>query len=321
MTCTYSSWRYLSACYCQGQALVETIVVANAVLIVLLLWGPMLAKYVDIKHKSIQAARYQVWEATVWRIDGQYDSSDLRGSIAKTPVKSKETLANETMLRFYGNVKPVSSSDGVGEWNAEQVPRLWRDHSYSERPSILSTEPPQNRIGDTENAYGEGLAGLGTNTAIQVIDTFSSGIASALNAVGVNAGFTVMNTAGRFNAAPSVVINEPNEYLRRDNRLGQGPLELGLRIGSQAGLTTNSWSAGGKEHMRYQARGLVVTSLFDNPVFNTIKDITAWLFPEFDKLEFGYIDFDAVHPDRLEDGGDHACISVGKGCSGIISYQ
>ncbi len=306
---------------CRGQALVETVVVASSILAALLLWGPMLGKYVDIKHRSIQAARYQVWETAVWRIEGQYEDADLRGSVAGKPVKSKATLKNETMLRFYTNSKELSSTDGAGTWDSNDVPSLWEDHSYADRPSLFSPIVPSNNISDTKNAYGSNPGGLITSGVVGIMDTFSTGLSTVLNVFGVDAGFTVMTRKGQFTSAPSIVINDPNPYLLRDSRSLETPLALNLQIGSQAGLTTNNWGAAGKEHMRYQTRGLVATSLFDNPVFNIIKTITSWLFPEFGKLEFGYVDFDAVHPDRLEGGGSHACIQANGECSGIISYQ
>ena len=52
--------------FCNGQAMTETVVTAATVLIPLFLLIPLLGKYIDIKHRAIQSARYEVWEYTVW---------------------------------------------------------------------------------------------------------------------------------------------------------------------------------------------------------------------------------------------------------------
>jgi hypothetical protein len=307
-----------------GQALVETIVVASAFLIVILLWGPLLGKYVDIKHRSVQAARYQTWEASVWRISGQYDSSDWRkkSSSVSTPVKTKTQLRNETMLRFYTDNETFNSrNDDSQTWAPTDTPEFWRDHSFSARPLMLKPLPFAT-VGDTNSVYGNLPAGVILDGVITTIDTISTGVSILLNAVGVDAGFTVMNTDGNFEARPEVSIREPNAYMLVENRLGEVPNTLDLTFSSQAGLTTNTWSAAGKTHMQNQSKGLVVNALFDNPIVNTMLDIMGWIMPELPKLDFGFVDFDAVHPDRIEgDDRTQACIQKGKKCTGIVSYQ
>ena len=49
-----------------GQAMTEFQICAAYVLIPLFLMVPLLAKYIDIKHATISAARYQAWEYTAW---------------------------------------------------------------------------------------------------------------------------------------------------------------------------------------------------------------------------------------------------------------
>ncbi|MFT5258481.1 MAG: hypothetical protein ACI9J2_000767 [Saprospiraceae bacterium] len=309
---------------CTGQALVETIVVSSAFLIVILLWGPLLGKYVDIKHKSVQAARYQTWEASVWRIDGKYDNDDLRGKdgSVSTPVKSITALENETMLRFYTDRETFNSrNDDTKTWAASQTPEFWRDHSFNTRPLMLKQQANAT-VGGSGSAYGNLPAGTIIGGVVSGIDTLATGVSSLLNAVGVDAGFTVMNADGNFTSAPVVRVKEPNDYMLKENRVKGSVGPLGIAMTSQAGLTTNTWSAAGKTHMQTQSKGLVVNALFDNPIVNTMKKIIGFILPEVDKLDFGFVDFDAIHPDRVEGlDGEVGCIEKGGTCTGVMSYQ
>ena len=57
----------------RGQAMTEFTIAATYVLVPLFVFVPLLGKYIDFKHASIQNARYQAWEYTVW-----YDDIDER---------------------------------------------------------------------------------------------------------------------------------------------------------------------------------------------------------------------------------------------------
>lgn len=97
----------------RGSAITEVIVVLLA-LSPFLLGIPLLGKQLDVKHKSMDAARYSVWERTVWRNEG---------SNRKTP----EDITLEARDRVLGDARAAVvaadtlRNDGITE------NRLWRD--------------------------------------------------------------------------------------------------------------------------------------------------------------------------------------------------
>ena len=93
---------------------------------------------------------------------------------------------------------------------------------------------------------------------------------------------------------------------------------------------SDAWNAGGVEHVYNQAGGAVPTVLLKElinavPGLSDVWNAAAILAPELrlcnpggiwgpdDKgsLWLGYIDIDAVHPDRLSGGGTHECNDAG----------
>ena len=86
--------------YQAGQAITEFNVTAAFVLVPLFIMIPLIGKHIDMKHSSVQAARYMAWERTVWF----EDSTKPKGS-TKAQVKSQKQLVKETRERFFGEIK------------------------------------------------------------------------------------------------------------------------------------------------------------------------------------------------------------------------
>lgn len=97
----------------RGTAITE-VIVALLALAPFLIGIPLLGKQLDVKHKSMDATRYAVWECTVWRGSGDHR-------------KDADDIALEARDRAFGDMRaPVISTnalrtDGVTE------NRLWRD--------------------------------------------------------------------------------------------------------------------------------------------------------------------------------------------------
>ncbi|MFK8017149.1 MAG: hypothetical protein AB8G17_17125 [Gammaproteobacteria bacterium] len=66
---------------------------------------PLIAKYGDIKSKTIEASRYAAWERTVWSGSGnnRQAASSSRNDGDREAVKSKNDLRKEIDHRFFGN--------------------------------------------------------------------------------------------------------------------------------------------------------------------------------------------------------------------------
>ncbi|MDZ7736787.1 MAG: hypothetical protein U5P41_12355 [Gammaproteobacteria bacterium] len=85
----------------RGQAMVELAIIAAAILVPLLLLIPLLGKQIDLKHQTIQAARYQAWEYTVWYTDSGRLPDGF--SDATQPIKSTTVTEREARRRFFSD--------------------------------------------------------------------------------------------------------------------------------------------------------------------------------------------------------------------------
>src|SRR5688500_5344255 len=122
----------------RGTAITE-VIVALLALAPFLIGIPLLGKQLDIKHKSMDATRYAVWERTVWRNSGnnRKDAADITLEARdrslgdpRAPVVTAESLrtdgvtenrlwrdfANERLLDYETNAQPV----GIEQRNARE---------------------------------------------------------------------------------------------------------------------------------------------------------------------------------------------------------
>ena len=89
----------------RGQAMTEFVITAAYLLVPLFLIVPLLAKYIDIKHAGINAARYQAWEYTSWH--DPVDDHEIMDNFTKAarPNKTKATTQDETRRRFFSRIQ------------------------------------------------------------------------------------------------------------------------------------------------------------------------------------------------------------------------
>ena len=128
----------------RGQAMTEFVIAATFVLLPMFVFIPMLGKYIDFKHATIQAARYQAWEYTVWYED--IDDRDILDNFNTghadfvMPEKGIAVTQNESQVRTMSTVgsfpsgpsdtdpqaiRHITSADAF----ATYTPRaLWDDH-------------------------------------------------------------------------------------------------------------------------------------------------------------------------------------------------
>jgi len=344
-----------------GQAMTETLITAAMVLVPLLLLIPLLGKYIDIKHATIQSARYQAWEYTVWySSDDERDTPgssaerstgfvDGRGSSLDNISKSTAQTQIEARRRFFSETDtPIDAGDKTGAWNEDERNRLWSDHrgdslvldNFSDDLPTPSADTPDLTFGLL-------------NLILDVISAISGAMAWALGAIGSDVGFTMINTNGYSTSsvgfpvtAPAGLIDFPNPITGlRDNST------LGLTFTGSAAVLTDGWNTGGLGHTINQTGGLVITKMFAEvieaiPGADVVWDVVSLLVPEFRRcnpsipmgvldenwgtfsrwegndyvnhpsqtinnngsLWLGYMNVDAVHPDRLDvDDGTHDC--------------
>ncbi len=101
----------------KGQALTEFVIGAVLFLIPLFLIIPLLGKYTDIKASTIQAARYNAWERTVWygqsaSSTGDWEGNDKNEASIKTEMAGK-FLTSELWYDRAGVAMLAGSSNSI----------------------------------------------------------------------------------------------------------------------------------------------------------------------------------------------------------------
>jgi hypothetical protein len=141
-----------------GTAIAEVIVALLAIA-PFLVGIPLLGKQLDVKHKSIDAARYVVWERTVWRED-----SDTRKHAPDTALEVRDRVLGDPRAAVVTTT--TLRIDGVTE------NRFWRD-AANERLLAYSTGHSPLRVDERADrepvevgalfvpafAYGGGVIG------------------------------------------------------------------------------------------------------------------------------------------------------------------
>lgn len=320
------------SCRRAGQAMTELLIAASFLLVPLLLLIPLLGKYIDIRHAAIQAARYEAWEYTVWYNGTSGGVSDDRpdGYPNALPVKTVDETEAETLRRFFSNTSlPLAGTDVTG-WDPIERNPLWTDHRGNPLwdGSLDTATPPRH------NEPTPDLTGGVMNTIMSIIETIFDALADALSLIG-DVGFTAINKDGYSISTVAAVVNVPAGLIdfgtMTDTGLDESVDTFELTFRSQAAVLTDSWNAGGLEHTTNQAGGLVPTKILDElldniPAVSDIWNIMSVIVPEmmlcnpsyahpFDKdfvspqdgsLWLGYMDIDAVPPDRLDMDRDGA---------------
>ncbi len=308
-----------------GQAMTELAIVAAAFLVPLFLLVPLLGKQIDIKHSTIQAARYQAWEYTAWYTDnGQLPNGFDNAS---QPVKSTSVTENEARQRFFSrNTLPIQHGDRGG-WDDSEKNPLWQTHVGT---SLYEGEAGNDGYFTANDSTPDPLYIF--NGILNALDTVFSLMADIASFLNIDVGFTAINTKGLFHTRVATETNEVRGFNALPGHENNEPLFPATNVVAQAAVLAEGWNAGGREHAESQVGGIVPTKvlgeILEKEPFKTALSVIGLFVPEFrpcnptiplysgDAGSFwlGFIDFDTVHPDRL-DGSDtdgHECSPAGK---------
>lgn len=266
----------------RGQAMTEFVITATYLLVPLFLIVPLLAKYIDIKHAGINAARYQAWEYTSWHDPA--DDHEIMDNFTSTarPNKTKDITQRETRRRFFSRIQEstpgnpavqITSADATATWTRAQANPLWTDH----RGNYLVGAPLANSLTTAQATPGFTLMGVNIGTLVNgimsIIDTVSSTFADVLN-TGLNAlggvfgvppaisKFSAINTEGytsvNFNLPVTTRVDPLDATSASIDSTGTNVV---LNFNSQAGVLSEGWNAGGYDHTYEQVAGIVPTTI------------------------------------------------------------
>lgn len=291
----------------RGQAMVEALIACALVLVPLFLAIPIIAKYMDIKAYTVQAARYAAWERTVW-FGGDAAAEMGIGSLTNkwdANAKSDNAIRDEIGARLLSDsgTQAFSSTSNT----AGAVRTLWRDRrntpllkSYSDNSVAYDNDKAPGLINDVITP----LVSIGSVVSSFTLDTK----AQYTSKVGIAVKEVAFNVDKGMGGCPSCGA----DYLATSTALSFADTNV---------IVANGWSANGpgsydeysadktagkvmKISVYNQVRGLTPSAALkpESGVFKTVLDImktVALVFlPEWSTLDLGRIEVDKVPGDR-----------------------
>ncbi|TDJ64973.1 MAG: hypothetical protein E2O36_00830 [Proteobacteria bacterium] len=341
----------------RGQAMTEVLICATFILVPLFLIVPTFAKFIELKQTTIQAARYEAWEYTVWFADpacgrdGDISGCPMGGFTAFghnekiLPGKTALQTQRESRVRFFGprNGAPISDQDMADAAPADNL--SWFDHTGAKLYAVnfnIDTIDLISSDSQPDIPFFGPLIELALGMIAFMADIFST----VFEAFDSDFGFDAINTDGFAKSqVQTTIVSTSAAYALLDLDSDVTP----LTFRGKAGVLTDGWNAGGKDHTYNQVAGMIPTSAFSAAqelVYDFGDylpgplglgwDLVLELMPELRRcgegaalidepdetngsLWFGYIDTEAVHRDRLTDpddpdaaAGKHTCDDGGR---------
>jgi hypothetical protein len=235
----------------RGHATAETIVALLA-LAPFLVGIPLLGKQLDVKQKTYDAARYAVWERTVYRSDGA-QKSDADITIEgrdRTLGNARAGLAMAASLRSGGITENV----------------LWRDRA-GQRLLTQSRNANNQPV-----AFGHGSRNspveIGRVTVPQI--AYRGGAAAAMSVVGVQPlgfnprSFATANVSAQLRPTLGILADEPFALRPSRQRSNRAPVVQSAR----SGILSDTWSPPNESTLRRRIDDLVPNErmwLFEMP--------------------------------------------------------
>ncbi len=313
----------------KGQAIAEFNVTAAFVLLPLFIMIPVVGKYIDMKHSSVQTARYLAWEQTVWSEPGVAgDDADfiatkdivktgreaLKRNMSAVAIDGLEDDALNPLWHDRGTAMVKSSDDILLSYdnrgNEDVLGRSRDGGSASGKQSL-----PYKAIDTT--SQGLGIAANATMVTLSsAINAFNEFLAS----IGINKGLPGISNPnpvkkfqfkGYYRA--NVTMNVNNEQFESLFKTRAVPFV------SKAAVLTDSWVTADSGQFAERTDAFVPFAPF-RKVFKPIRDAFTWgppflaLAPEFKELDFGYVNTNPVT--------DSSVILNKEDCpGGLCSYE
>jgi len=242
-----------------GQAMTELNIVAAAVLVPLFLLVPIMGKYIDIKHTTVQSARYMAWERTAF-YPTTTEMPDDANQVA-LPQKTQALLEKETLTRFFSSTQdPIVSTNN----NGPALNNLWRDHSGNAliETSTLTGAYLLSTVDRRKASTAITVIDAVTSTLQAPLDLFMDGanwVASQVNNLSALGGIEVFDQ-NALNSVDGSIPFLPDEEFPKENYysysvsydlakidsrlLGEAQVtQPNIQINAQSALLTETWAA------------------------------------------------------------------------------
>lgn len=270
-----------------GQGLVGFAVASVFLVIPLTLGINYVARLGDVKHKSYEAARYAVWERTVWhQSDRNYN------------VKPDLDISREINKRIFSKqTDKINSSEDRKSVPAEQLDYDGNLYVWGS-PVGEVDKLPIIRVPDQQDAE--------PNRLFVSDDRTPGGISSSVSQVAST--MLDLSLDGFYNASIELQLEKAPQFKKQfDNVYGEDSV---LKTQSTNAMLVGAWNANGPGDISRKVGKLIPTTLLDNGVIDTLRAAASTAgFEEFDELEFGKVDPERVPCQRLVNAR-----GSGKGC-------
>lgn len=296
----------------RGQALTEFLICASFVLIPMFLIVPMFGKYIDMRHATIEAARYEAWEYSVWySADCERDmfanfasggnECPMSGfNEAQQPFKSRNVTQSETRRRFFSRTDAaltpadpaaavqgaltISANDASG-WDAADANRAWKDHR--DLPMYTGGIGGSESLRSAEDTPVLPIIGDVLDILIDVVSVVFGAIGDLLGVLGSSVGFDAINTDGYAKATVHMTTATVPVYATlgtMNRRAETSTLQTKLDFSAKAGVLTDAWNSGSLNQTYNQAGGVVpsvlLKELLNLPGLNEVWLVIGLLAPE-----------------------------------------
>ena len=263
-----------------GQGMVGFIVGVTLFVVPVAIGINYISRIGDAKHKSYEAARYSVWERTVWhQSDNRYNR------------KSDQDIQREITVRVFGEQsRPLDSVADRARVLPEDI--IWDNHLYGweqngdgRRDPILETPP--------EDGAEPVVANI---TDSQAPGSFSNAINSIASVA------LQLDRNGFYNGQISIQLQrDPNIIDELNAALGDGEP---LTSTTNNAMLVGAWNANGPSDVRRTVRRTLPTAFLDSGVMDALLNAASIAgFSELGDLEFGHVDPERIPCQRLRRGG------------------
>ena len=240
-----------------GQALTETLV-ALIVLVPILLLIPYLGKYLDVKHKTEDSARYVLWERTIFSDPG---SSWQSGENQKSDAR----LKNEVRARILEEPR----AGIVAQTQSGTLNPLWEDHTGDdlvELPDFAAT------VNETREPFPYGLRGtslLGKPASLSVFGGLAQDGLPLVNELGGLGGilggaldFTLgLNKRGFVTTRTALTATDLPLFTRIGATLDIDTATDRRTFAANGAILTDAWVPGAESNYRERLDGLVIDEI------------------------------------------------------------
>lgn len=259
-----------------GQAMIELLVAAMFFLVPFFVAITVIGKFADVQHAVDMAARYAVWERTIW-----YNNDSTEFNKKNSPnTKSSAEINNETAVRILNDRTKATSIIGASDKSASTFSNgldpLWRDPAGGH----YLTEYSQHAASVT--------MGASTSTAAPVaVGVFSLVSPSAIPS----------NTLAAVKVSLSSVARDSGPY----QRLWGAADWKGLDFAATGAVLSNTWAANSSIGTKRMVIDLVPSANVGLAgTLGGVKGVIGlWDRPLDAGIEVGKIAVDEVPVDRL----------------------